>query len=55
MHPDPEHPHVPEPEPNPLRAAMKAEEFDKVSEEDQTNLDLRLDLSTARRPGRDVR
>jgi hypothetical protein len=34
---------------------MKAEEFDQVFDEGQTNLDSHLDLSTARRPGRDVR
>jgi len=34
---------------------MKAEEFDQVFDDGQTNLDPYLDLSTARRPGRDVR
>ena len=34
---------------------MKAEEFDQVFDEGKTNLDPHLDLSTARRPGRDVR
>jgi hypothetical protein len=34
---------------------MKAEEFDHVFDEGQTNLDPHLDPSTARRPGREVR
>lgn len=34
---------------------MKAEEFDQVFDEGQTSLDPHLDLSTSRRPGRDVR